>query len=80
MTIIETTRDLGPWAAGGPSTVRGLDPQIQPYIGSGGQFGGSHTDGAYASFADGSVRFMKWNIAPEVFEAFITLADRGDKP
>jgi prepilin-type processing-associated H-X9-DG protein len=79
MTIIETTSDVGPWAAGGPSTVRGLEVDAVPYIGRDRQFGGAHPDGANASFADGSARFLKWNMSPTSFQAMITLADRGEK-
>jgi prepilin-type processing-associated H-X9-DG protein len=73
MMVVETAKDNGPWAAGGPSTVRGLDP-AQPYIGSGRQFGGLHSDGAMAAFADGSVRFISDKISPSTFEALATIA------
>ncbi|HEV3143903.1 MAG TPA: DUF1559 domain-containing protein [Gemmataceae bacterium] len=79
MTIIETTSDIGPWAAGGPSTVRGLDADAVLYIGRGRQFGGAHPDGANASFADGSARFLKWNMSPKAFQAMVTLADAAEK-
>jgi prepilin-type processing-associated H-X9-DG protein len=79
MTISETTSNIGPWAAGGPSTVRGLDAEAEPYIGRGRQFGGAHPDGANTSFADGSVRFLKWKMSPKSFQAMVTLADRGEK-
>jgi hypothetical protein len=79
LTIIETTTDIGPWAAGGPSTVRGFDPQPASFIGPGLQFGGAHRDGAYASFADGSVRFLRSDMSTNAFGLLVTLADRGPK-
>ncbi len=33
MMLAETATASGPWTAGGPATVRGLDPNRQPYIG-----------------------------------------------
>jgi hypothetical protein len=72
--IIETNTNLGPWLQGGPSTLRGLDPSAQPYLGLGNQFGGCHPGGAYASMADGSVRFLKDSIDPAVFRALLTIA------
>ena len=79
VTIIETTSNVGPWAAGGSSTVRGLDVEAEPYIGRGRQFGGAHPDGANTSFADGSVRFLRWNMSSKSFQAMVTLADREEK-
>ncbi len=79
MMVIETAKDNGPWAAGGPSTVRGLDP-TQPYIGSGRQFGGLHSGGAMAAFADGSVRLSSDRISPATFEALATIAGHEAVP
>lgn len=78
MTILETATDHGPWAAGGPATVRGLDPARPPYIGAGGQFGG-HAQGATAAFADGSVRFQANSISPRVLEMLTTLRPMPDE-
>ena len=74
MLLAETTVGNGPWTAGGPATVRGLDPGRPPYIGPGGQFGGAHPGGAMVAFADGSVRFLREAIDPKVFEALSTIA------
>jgi prepilin-type processing-associated H-X9-DG protein len=79
MMVIETARDNEPWAAGGSSTVRGLDPG-QPYIGSGRQFGGLHSGGAMTAFADGSVRFISDKISPSTFEALATIAGHEAVP
>ena len=78
MMLAESDQQLVPWTAGGPSTVRGLDPDHQPYIGRGRQFGGWHRGGAMVAFADGSVRFLGETIDPKVFEALSTAA--GGEP
>jgi hypothetical protein len=72
--IIETNTDLGPWLQGGPSTLRGLDPDASPYLGHNRPFGGCHVGGAYVSMADGSVQFLKETIDPAVFRAMLTIA------
>jgi prepilin-type processing-associated H-X9-DG protein len=74
MAVVETAERNGPWTAGGPATVRGLDPARRPYIGRGGQFGGTHRGGAAVLFADGSVRFVRASIRPRTFEALATIA------
>jgi prepilin-type processing-associated H-X9-DG protein len=74
MMVAETTRDLGPWVAGGPSTVRGLAPDETQYVGVGRPFGGLHPGGANVLWVDTSVRFVKDSVAPEVFRAQATLA------
>jgi prepilin-type processing-associated H-X9-DG protein len=58
ITVAETLQDLGPWAAGGPSTVRGLDPDEQSYFGPGRPYGGLHPKGVNLLWADASVRFQ----------------------
>ena len=74
MMFAETTHANGPWTAGGPSSVRGVDPTRQPYFGFNRQFGGYHAVGANVAFADGSVRFIRESINPKVFEAMSTIA------
>ena len=87
---IETSTDLGPWAAGGPSTVRGVESDRLPFIGPNCQFGGNHKtdrglfrwishDCATAAFVDGSVRFLNDSISRETLEALATIAG-GDTP
>ena len=73
MMVAETTRDLGPWVAGGPATVRGLAPDETRYVGTGRPFGGLHPDGANVLWVDASVRFVKDTVAPEVFWSQATL-------
>lgn len=86
MMIVETSRNLGPWAAGGPSTVRGLDPAEQPYVESDGQFGVKHRVflcrtplECNIAFADGHVRDVLPSISSQTLEALATIAG-GDKP
>jgi hypothetical protein len=85
MLILESARDNGPWAQGGPATVRGLDPAERPCLGSGRPFGGTHfaentlwgrgkSIGCNAALADGSVRFLTEKTAPEALEALATVA------
>jgi hypothetical protein len=74
MMVAETQIVGRSWLEGGPATVRGLDPSRKPYIGAGGQFGGTHERGALVAFADGSVRWISPSIDPRVFEAMSTMA------
>jgi prepilin-type processing-associated H-X9-DG protein len=74
MMVAETWGARGSWLAGGPATVRGLDPARQPYIGPGRQFGGLHRGGVNLLFADGSVRTLSPTIDPRVLEALSTIA------
>lgn len=78
MTMLESTRDRGPWAAGARPTLRGVDPAEQSYVGDGRQFG-AHPAGCNVAYADGSVRFMANSIDPHVFEMLVMLADRREK-
>jgi prepilin-type processing-associated H-X9-DG protein len=80
MMLAETELANGPWTAGGPATVRGLDPSRQPYIGRGRQFGGLHRGGVNLAFADGSVRFLSETIDRKVFEALSTVAGGESLP
>jgi prepilin-type processing-associated H-X9-DG protein len=75
LVFLETAARPGPWIAGGPSSVRPVDPATQPYIGPGRPFGGCHTGGANAAFADGSVRFLANGISPDVLELLAAIAD-----
>lgn len=74
LMVMETTLNNGCWAAGGPATVRGLDTSSQPYLGKGGQFGGSHPGHTVATFADGSAHTMHDTVSPEVIKALMTIA------
>jgi prepilin-type processing-associated H-X9-DG protein len=75
MMATEAATANGPWAAGGPATVRVVDPGDQPYIGTGRPFGGLHPDGVNALFADGHVGWFKATVSPSVWEAHATIHD-----
>ncbi len=77
IALIETRAGLGPWARGGPSTVRGFDPADAPPVGDGRPFG-EHGGGANVAMADGSVRFVSGKVAPHNLAAAITIA--GGEP
>ncbi len=71
---VAETAETGPWTAGGTHTLRGLDPERQPYLGQGRQFGGNHAGGTMVLFADGSVRLLRDSIDPQILEALSTIA------
>ena len=75
LLLAETGLANGPWTAGGPATVRGLDPSRPPYIGRGRQFGGMHKGGVIVALADGSVRHIAFSINPDVFSLLGTRDD-----
>ena len=74
MMVIETATRNGPWTAGGPTSVRGVDQASRPYIGKGRQFGGTHRDRVMVLFADGSVRARTGSMNPKLFELASTVA------
>jgi prepilin-type processing-associated H-X9-DG protein len=67
MMATETEQANGPWAAGGPPTVRGLDPDGQRYIGRGLPLGGLHRSVLNVLWADGSVRSVAESVNAKVF-------------
>ncbi len=73
LVVTETTKDNGPWIAGGPATVRGVDVDQAPLIGVGRPFGGCHfspksgVPGLYALHLDGSVEYFTNEIPPQKF-------------
>ncbi len=76
MFAVETYTGNGPWAAGGPSTLRGLDDTATPYIGQGRQFGSK--DMASVLMGDTSIRRLNVGIDPRVFEKMSTI--HGGEP
>jgi hypothetical protein len=83
MVIIETGFKNGPWTAGGPSTVRGIDEEDTPFIGEGKQFGIKHRSDkffrtnpllALVAMGDASCRTLSESIQPETFRALGTIA------
>ena len=77
IALLETRSALGPWARGGTATVRGFDPADVPWCGDRRPFGG-HPGGTQAAMVDGSVRFLRSDIDPQVLVAAITVA--GGEP
>lgn len=69
IAILETRMDLGPWARGGRSTLRGFDPAAVGDL----PFGG-HKYAFHAAMADGSVREVRTNVRREALAAAITIA------
>jgi len=65
MMIVETTRDNGPWAQGGPATVRGIDPDDNPPVGYGRAFGGLHPGIVHVLYTDGRVESINDKVTPE---------------
>ena len=76
-SVMETRFDLGPWARGGSSTVRGFDPTGPSLQSDNPPFGG-HPTGMNVAMADGSVRFLSSSIDPKRLAAAITIA--GGEP
>ncbi len=62
---------LGPWAAGGDSTVRAFTKR--PYIDGPDGFGSGQAGGMLVGMADGSVRWINKDVDPEVLEALVTI-------
>lgn len=77
IALMETRFDLGPWARGGTSTLRGFDPANTVLHGDSPHFGG-HPGGMNVALADGSVRFLSSSIDPKRLAAAITIA--GGEP
>jgi len=73
IALMETRSDLGPWARGGTSNLRGFDPADLPLHGEQRPFGG-HVRLAMAAMADGSVRSIQSSIDPKNLAAAITIA------
>jgi hypothetical protein len=74
LVVAETALANGPWAAGGPPTVRGIDATLQPYVGESRQFGGLHRGAMVVGMADGSVRTISNKVEPKVLEGLVTIA------
>lgn len=68
--LMETRFGLGPWARGGPSTVRGFIPGVPLF--------GDHSLGMNVAMADGAVRFLRFSIDSKQVAAAITTA--GGEP
>lgn len=77
IAVTETRVNLGPWARGGVSTLKGFDKEAWPLIGKDRMMGG-HEGGINVAMADGSVRFVNESIDPQVWSAMATIAG-GEK-
>jgi hypothetical protein len=73
LMVTETAYENDPWAAGGPATVRDVDPDQRPYAGLGRPFGGTHPVGFNVLFADVSVAFLRNDIDPDKLEALVPI-------
>ncbi len=77
IALLETHSNLGPWARGGSSNLRGFDSADVQLQGNQRSFG-RHTDIMTAAMADGSVRSIQSSIDPKSVAAAITIA--GGEP
>jgi prepilin-type processing-associated H-X9-DG protein len=75
LLLMESGFNVGPWGAGGPTSVRAVVPGQQPYIGPERPFGAGHLGGVNVAFADGSVRYLTDRIDPTVLEMLAAMAD-----
>jgi prepilin-type processing-associated H-X9-DG protein/prepilin-type N-terminal cleavage/methylation domain-containing protein len=72
IALMETRFNVGPWARGGPSTLRGFDSNDLPLFGDRRPFAG-HSGGMNVAMVDGSVRFLPPSIDPKKLAAAITI-------
>src|SRR5262249_53023283 len=79
LAVIETASEIGPWAAGGFPTVRGLDPARRPHSGPGRPFGGPHRGRLYVLVPRPNVLFPRENIDPENLEVLVPIHPVADK-
>jgi prepilin-type processing-associated H-X9-DG protein len=77
VSFVEASTSIGPWIAGGPATVRGVDSE-QKLFGRRAQFGGNHPNGCNVAYADGSVRFAANDMTHRVFGLLATLAEQTE--
>lgn len=77
IALMETRADLGPWARGGPSTVRGFDEADLSHHGEKHLFRDTPS-GVNVAMADGSVRFLYGSIDRARIAAAVTIA--GGEP
>jgi prepilin-type processing-associated H-X9-DG protein len=73
IALMETRSNLGSWAQGGPSSLRAFDPTDLPIQGKDRPFGG-HEGGMNVALADGSIRFIRDKVDPQILATAITIA------
>ena len=78
LLLMETAQNNGPWTAGGPATVRSVSFGLEPYLGPGRPFGGTHSRCTLPLYADVSVRPLHDSVEPEVLRALATIAGGED--
>jgi len=71
--IIEVKKKIGPWAAGGNSTIRAATKK--PYINGPDGFGGPNKGGVHVMLMDGSVIFLSGKISAKNFKRLCGMAD-----
>jgi hypothetical protein len=71
LMVGEISKDRGPWAQGGRSTIRPLTER--PYINGPDGFGGVWQGGTHFLYADGRVSFISNNIDPVLMEKLTTI-------
>jgi hypothetical protein len=79
LAAAETAHDVGPWAAGGPSTVRAISPDDLQPIGYQRAWGGLHPAGLNVLMADGAAQFRSESMAPGVFVEMAAIQGLGTK-
>jgi hypothetical protein len=77
IALMETRSELGSWARGGPSTLRGFDPTDLPLFGNDRPFAG-HTSGWQVAMVDGAIRFVPASVDPKKLAPWITFS--GGEP
>jgi hypothetical protein len=80
LMLIETSRDNGPWTAGGTPTLRSLVLDDIPTIGKNSQFGGFHPNLCIATNADGSVHQLTSPIDSSTLEQMFTIRGGENGP
>lgn len=75
LAVLGASARLGAWAEGGFATVRPLTRH--PYVNGPDGFGSGLTQGMLGMMADGSVRFIHRDIAPEVLERLAAVRGNG---
>ena len=74
IALMETRTQLGPWARGGPCTLRAFDPKVVPRLHGEKRLFSSDPEGVNVGIADGSVRFVSPSFDPKKLAAAITIA------
>src|SRR5262245_61725557 len=76
IALMETNSEVGPWARGGSSNLRGIG--LEDPLSGDREIFGSHPNGINVAMADGSVRYISYPIEPKKLADAITIA--GGEP